>query len=56
MLNRYPADEDCAFRRERLLEVRVVPRVEGVAKEGEGRALTWFGVNVLTMFLLNHAD
>ena len=34
MLNRYTADEDGAFSRESLLEVRFVPLVEGVAKEG----------------------
>ncbi|MFN3814801.1 protein-L-isoaspartate(D-aspartate) O-methyltransferase [Brevundimonas sp.] len=33
MLNRYTADEDGAFSRESLLEVRFVPLVEGVAKE-----------------------
>ena len=34
MLNRYTADEDGAFSRESLMEVRFVPLVEGVAKEG----------------------
>jgi protein-L-isoaspartate(D-aspartate) O-methyltransferase len=34
MLNRYTADEDGAFSRESRLEVRFVPLVEGVAKEG----------------------
>ncbi|MFN4297602.1 MAG: protein-L-isoaspartate(D-aspartate) O-methyltransferase [Brevundimonas sp.] len=33
MLNRYTADEDGAFSRESLMEVRFVPLVEGVAKE-----------------------
>ncbi|MFN3537451.1 MAG: methyltransferase domain-containing protein, partial [Brevundimonas sp.] len=33
MLNRYTAEEDGAFSRESLLEVRFVPLVEGVAKE-----------------------
>ena len=34
MLNRYTAEEDGTYRRESLCEVRFVPLVEGVAREG----------------------
>ncbi|MNY36436.1 Protein-L-isoaspartate O-methyltransferase [compost metagenome] len=34
MLNRYTGQDDGSFRRESLCEVRFVPLVEGLAKEG----------------------